>query len=151
MLAGKEKTPWWMAHLQGGVNRLSPGRCTAVRYKRLDEFQPSASAQKWIFNSYLLGKNDWMNSFVIRWWSLFLNIMTSSNGSISSVTVPLCGESSRHRGITLTKGQWSGTLTFLCCQPEQIIKQTLDGLVIRDAMMVMWFAGAKHSFTVNLK
>ena len=32
-------------------------------------------------------------------------IMTSSNGNVFRVTVPLCGESTGHRWISLTKGQ----------------------------------------------
>ena len=38
--------------------------------------------------------------------------MTSSNGNIFRVTVPLCGEFTGHRWIPLTKGQWLGVLMF---------------------------------------
>ena len=42
-------------------------------------------------------------------------IMTSSNGNIFRIVIPLCGESTGHRWIPLTKRQWRGPLMFLCC------------------------------------
>ena len=60
------------------------------------------------------------------------------NGSSFCVTVSLCGESTGHRWIPLTKGQQHGPLMFLCCQSKQNVEQTLDLPVIRNAMTVIW-------------
>ena len=38
--------------------------------------------------------------------------MTSTNGNIFRVTGPLCGESTGHRWIPLTKSKWRGALMF---------------------------------------
>ena len=65
-------------------------------------------------------------------------MMTSSNGNFFRVTGPLWGESTGQRWIPLTKGEWRGSLMFLCCYSEQAVEQTLDKPVIRDVMTVMW-------------
>ena len=54
--------------------------------------------------------------------------------SFCRVTGPLCGEFTGHRWIPLTKSQWRGALMFLWCWSEQIIRQTVELLVIWDAM-----------------
>ena len=65
-------------------------------------------------------------------------IMTTSNGIIFRVAGPLSGESTCHRWIPLTKGQWHPPWMFLCCWSDKTVEQTFDWQVIRDAMMAIW-------------
>ena len=58
------------------------------------------------------------------WWVFFTGIaanrhvMTSSNGNISRVTGPLCGEFTGHRRIYLKKASDMALWCFLCSVPE---------------------------------
>ena len=58
------------------------------------------------------------NKSIILWKNVFRNfiddttIMMSSYGYFFHVIGPLWGESTSHRWISLTKGQWRGTLMF---------------------------------------
>ena len=70
--------------------------------------------------------------------------MTSSNGNIFRVTGPLWGESTGHRWIPLTKASNAERWCFLWCAPQQTAEQTVDMLVIWDAMSLImaslkWF------------
>ena len=60
------------------------------------------------------------------------------NGNIFWVTGPLWGESTGYRWIPLTKATDMKLWCFLWCVPEQMVEQTLELLVIWDAMMSMW-------------
>ena len=64
--------------------------------------------------------------------------MTSSNGNTFRVAVPFMQGIHRWPVDSLTKGQERGHLVFLCRQSEGVVEQTLDRLVIRDAMAVIW-------------
>ena len=63
---------------------------------------------------------DW--SQIIAGWCYAVTMMTSSNGNIFRVTVPLCGEFTGHRWIPLTKASdaelwcflWSGHWINIC-------------------------------------
>ena len=63
-------------------------------------------------------------------------IMMSSNRNIFRIAIPLCGESTHHRWIPLTRGQWHEPLMFLFCHPERTVEQTLT-----DTMTVVWHRG----------
>ena len=52
--------------------------------------------------------------------------------------LPFCWETTDHRWIPLTKGQWCGTPIFICCQLEQTLEQTLERMVIWDEIVLMW-------------
>ena len=67
-----------------------------------------------------------------------VNSMMSCNANAFRVTGPLWEESSGHRWIPLTKGQWCRTLMFLWCSSEQILEPTLGRPVIRGAMPLAW-------------
>ena len=67
---------------------------------------------------------------LIFWLSGRINMMMSWHGSIFCITGPLWRESSGHWWI------W-GALEFLWCQPKQTVEQTLEWLVIWDAMVPM--------------
>ena len=54
---------------------------------------------------------------------------------IHRVTGPLCGESTVHRRIPLTKGQF---WCLLCCYPEWAVKETVELTMICYVMTVMW-------------
>ena len=60
-------------------------------------------------------------------------MMTLSNGNIFRVTDPLWGEFTSHRCIPLTKASDAELYCFLST-PEQTVEQTLETLVICDAM-----------------
>ena len=59
--------------------------------------------------------------------------MTASNGNIFRVTGLLCGESTGHRWIPLTKASDVELWCFVWCAPEQTVKQTIDTPMISDA------------------
>ena len=65
------------------------------------------------------------------------NMMTSSNGNIFRVIGPLWGESTGHRWIPLTKASDAEPWCFLWRAPEQTAVQTVQMLVIWDAMAVI--------------
>ena len=64
-------------------------------------------------------------------------IMTSSNGNIFHVTDALWGESTGYRWIPLTKTSDAELWCFLWSAPEQTVKQTMETLVIWDAIVLM--------------
>ena len=63
--------------------------------------------------------------------------MTLSNENIFRVTGPLRGETTGHRWIPLTKASDAEHWYFLWCAPEQIAEQTVQLLVIWDAMALI--------------
>ena len=63
--------------------------------------------------------------------------MTSHNGKIFRVTGPLWGESTGHRWIPLTKAGDAELWGFLWSAPEQTVEQTIETLVILDAIALM--------------
>ena len=63
-------------------------------------------------------------------------MMTSSNGNIFRVTGPLC-VSGIHRWIPLTKASDAGLRCFLWSVPEQTVEQTIESLVIWDAITLI--------------
>ena len=64
-------------------------------------------------------------------------MMTSSYENIFCVTGPLWGESTGHRQIPLTKASDMEHWCFLWSVSEQTIKQTIETLVIWDAIMLI--------------
>ena len=64
-------------------------------------------------------------------------MMTSSNGNIFCVTGPLRGESTGHRWIPLTKASDAELWYFLWSVPEQTAEQTIEMLVIWDAITLI--------------
>ena len=64
-------------------------------------------------------------------------MMTSSNGNIFRVTGPLCGEFTGHQWIPLTKGSDTKLWCFLWSAPEQTVEQTIERLVIWDAIALI--------------
>ena len=58
----------------------------------------------------------------------------SSNRNIFSVTGPLCGESTSHQWIPLTKVSDAELWCFIWCVPEQTIAQTVEMPAILDPM-----------------
>ena len=84
-----------------------------------------------------------------RVWSS--NMMTSSNGNIPHVTGSLWGESFSHRRIPLPKASSVARRCFLWCVQEQTAEQTVDILVIWDAMALIktslkWFVVSSDEF-----
>ena len=69
------------------------------------------------------------------------DMMTSSNGNIFRDTGPLCGEFTGHRWIPLTKASDADLWCFLCPAPEQTVQQTIETLVICNAitLIMTWF------------
>ena len=69
-------------------------------------------------------------------------MMTSSNGNVSRVTGPLCGE-----------GQWQVALMFLWSAPVQTVLQTIETPVIWDAialiMTSLWWAMGEWLYTID--
>ena len=65
-------------------------------------------------------------------------MMTSSQGNAYCVTSPLWGESTGHWWIPLTKANRKELWCFLWCMPKETVEQTVELLVIWDAMSVMW-------------
>ena len=61
-------------------------------------------------------------------------MMTSSNGNISRVTVPLCGEFTGQRWIPLTKASEAELGCFLWSEPKQTFEETIERPVIWDAI-----------------
>ena len=53
-------------------------------------------------------------------------MMTSPNGNIYSITVPLWGEPNGHRWIPLTKGSDVEIWCFLLSAPEEMVEQTIE-------------------------
>ena len=64
-------------------------------------------------------------------------MMTSSNENISRVTSPLCGESTNHRWIPLTKASEAELWCYLWSAPDQMVEQTIETPVILDAIALI--------------
>ena len=64
-------------------------------------------------------------------------IMTSSNRNFFCVTGPLCGEFVGHRWIPLTKASDAELWCFLWSAPQETIEQTIETLVIWDAIVLI--------------
>ena len=64
-------------------------------------------------------------------------MITSTNGNISRVTVPLWGESTDHRWIPLKKASDAELWCFLSSTPEQTVEQTIETPVIWDAFVLI--------------
>ena len=63
--------------------------------------------------------------------------MTSSNENNFRVTGPLWGEPTGHRWIHLTKASDAELWCFLWSAPEQTVEQTIQALVILDAIALI--------------
>ena len=61
-------------------------------------------------------------------------MMTSSNGSIFRFTDPLWGETTSRRWIPLTKSNDSEPWCFLWSAPEETVEQTIETLVMWEAI-----------------
>ena len=66
--------------------------------------------------------------------SLWISMMTPSNGFTIRVTGPLWGEFTGHQWIPLTKASDAELSCFLWSAPEQTIEQTNGTPVIWDAI-----------------
>ena len=64
-------------------------------------------------------------------------MMTSSNGNIVRAAGPLCGESTGHEWIPLTKARDAVLWCFIWWAPEQTAEQTVEMLVIWGAMALI--------------
>ena len=64
-------------------------------------------------------------------------MMTPSNGNIFRLTGPLWGEPSGHRWVPLTKASDAELWCFLWSAPEQTVEQTIENLVISDAIALI--------------
>ena len=68
-------------------------------------------------------------------WKVIDTMMTSSNGNISRITDPLCGEFTGDRWITRTKASDAELWCFRWSVAEQTIEQTIMRLVIWDVIV----------------
>ena len=73
----------------------------------------------------------------LRTWGKHGHMMTSSHGNIFRVIDPLWGESTGHWWIPLTKAGDTVIWCFLWYAPEQTVKQTIETLVIWDAIALI--------------
>ena len=78
--------------------------------------------------NYKMSRENYILFFLIS-----ICMMTSSNGNISRVTGPLCGEFTGHRWIPLTKANDAELWSFLSSVPEQTVEQTIETAVIWEA------------------
>ena len=67
----------------------------------------------------------------------YLHMMTSSNGNIFRVIGPFAMGTTGHRWIPLTKATDADLRCFLWSAPEQMVEQTIEMLVIWDAMTLV--------------
>ena len=80
---------------------------------------------------------------VMHYWSsvrgilTFCFMMASSNGNISRVTGPLCGELIGNQWTPLTKASDAEPWYFLLSSPEQTVGQTIKTPVIWDAIALI--------------
>ena len=89
----------------------------------------------WLYNELLLVHVSTLVHVICSWFCSWM--MTSANGTIFRVAGPLCGESTRHRWIPLTKASNAELWCFLWSAPEQTAEQTVDMRMIRDAMSLI--------------
>ena len=71
-------------------------------------------------------------------YAILKRMMTLSNGNLFRVTGPLWGESTGHRWIPLAKASDAELWCLLWSVPEQTVEQTLETLVIWDAIAPLW-------------
>ena len=64
-------------------------------------------------------------------------MMTLSNGNIFRVTGPLWGEFTGDQWIPLTKASDAGIWCIVWSAPEQTVEQTIETLVIWDAIALI--------------
>ena len=64
-------------------------------------------------------------------------MVTSLNGNIFRVTGPLWGEFTGHQWIPLTKANDAELWCLLSFAPEQVDEQTIETLVIKDAIALI--------------
>ena len=95
--------------------------CIVTQKKHVSEINPSFG----LFNSFASGV------------TLSINTMTSSNGSIFRVTGSLRRESTGPWRIPLTKASDEELWCFLWSAPEQMVEQTVQTPVIRDAIVLI--------------
>ena len=69
--------------------------------------------------------------------ALYHIMVTSSNGDISRVTGPLCGEFTGHQRIPHTKASDVELWCFLWSVPEPVYEQTMEASVIWDAIALI--------------
>ena len=82
------------------------------------------------------GSGDWITK-QDTWLCYQCSMMTSSNGSIFRVTGLLYGEFTGHRWIPYTKAIDAELWCFLWSAPETTVQQTIETLVIWDAISVI--------------
>ena len=70
--------------------------------------------------------------------SLCSNMMTSSNGNIFRVTVPLCGEFTGHRWIPFTKASDSELWCFLSCALNKRLCKKSSGWWFETPSRSLW-------------
>ena len=70
-------------------------------------------------------------------WIKVTCMMTYSNGDIFRVTGPLWGESTGHLWFPLTKAIDAELQSFLWSVPKQTVEQTIQTLVIWDAIALI--------------
>ena len=71
-------------------------------------------------------------------------MMTSTNENIFHVIGPLWGESSGRRWIPLTKASDVEIWCLLWSAPEQTVKQTIETLLIWDAIVLIMTSPSRH-------
>ena len=69
-----------------------------------------------------------------NWEVIFDSMVTSSNGNFFSALLLFLGESTGHWWIPLTKASDEELWYFLWSEPEQMVDQTTETPVIRDAI-----------------
>ena len=78
-------------------------------------------------------------------------MMTSLNGNIFRVTGPLWGKSTGHQWIPLTKASDTELWCFLWSAPERTVEQTIETLVIWDAIVLIMTSLASSFVVVRCR
>ena len=86
---------------------------------------------------HVIIRTDDTTRAVCIWKKLHWHMITSSNANIFRVTGPLWGESTCHRWIPLTKASDAVLWYFLWSRPEQTSEQTIETLVIWNAIALI--------------
>ena len=113
------------------------------------------------FNDVWFSLNDWKSSSLnftieitrnlgIRHTTICTFMMTSSNGNIFCVTVPLYGEFTGHRWIPRTKVSDAGLWCLLWSAPEKTAEQPIVRLMIWDAIALIMTSLYWHRATGRL-
>ena len=98
---------------------------------------------------FMVRRIDVNSKKLAYFWTEF-HMMTSSNGNIFRVTGPLWGESTGHRWIPLTRGSDAGLWCFLWSAPEQTAEQTIETLVIWDAIALIMTSLSWNEYDVSI-